>query len=618
MNSPWIKEASEACSSLRCCLNPLPSLPKSLDRSNNSATFQYDFATATSSSLYPQTQFNNHEALPKLPEAFRSFAKAFPQYLQTVEADQIRAQEYHHLSHSKHVCLDYIGHGLFSHDQHQWPEIAASIASTSTNPPPSKHLNFKISYKSATLNSQIGDDVEESDFERKLRRRIMGFLNISEDEYFMVFTANQPSAFTLAAESYPFQNNRDLLTVYDHENEAVEAMIENSKRRGARALSAEFKWPKLRICNGKLRQMIVGKKKSNRGLFVFPLQSRVSGARYSYQWMSMAQENGWHVLLDASALGPKDMDTLGLSIFRPDFLICTCYKVFGEDPSGFGCLFIKKSHASMLNSLDISSSRGIARLIPSKESAAGTYTEQPSKLELQNGGLAGSSSFSEAFHRTGGGSSNFDEIEQSKNRVESSSSDHIETRNGWRSEIEFKGLDHADSLGMILINNRLRYLTNWLVNALLILKHPHSENGDQLITIYGPRIRFDRAPALAFNVFDWKGEKVDPVLVQKLADRHGISLGCGFIKNIWFSDRHAEKKKMLERETDRGEGTPGSKRRDGSDGGIFVVAANLGFLTNFEDVYRVWAFVSRFLDADFVEKERWRYAALNQKTIELI
>jgi len=27
--------------------------------------------------------------------------------------------------------------------------------------------------------------------------------------------------------------------------------------------------------------------------------------------------------------------------------------------------------------------------------------------------------------------------------------------------------------------------------------------------------------------------------------------------------------------------------------------------------------VAKFLDADFVEKERWRYTALNQKTVEV-
>ena len=48
-----------------------------------------------------------------------------------------------------------------------------------------------------------------------------------------------------------------------------------------------------------------------------------------------------------------------------------------------------------------------------------------------------------------------------------------------------------------------------------------------------------------------------------------------------------------------------------------MVTAALSFLANFEDVYKLWTFVVRFLDADFVEKERWRYTTLNQKTIEV-
>lgn len=50
---------------------------------------------------------------------------------------------------------------------------------------------------------------------------------------------------------------------------------------------------------------------------------------------------------------------------------------------------------------------------------------------------------------------------------------------------------------------------------------------------------------------------------------------------------------------------------------VNVVTVALGFLTNFEDIYRLWAFVAQFLDADFVEKERWRYTALNQKIVEV-
>lgn len=34
---------------------------------------------------------------------------------------------------------------------------------------------------------------------------------------------------------------------------------------------------------------------------------------------------------------------------------------------------------------------------------------------------------------------------------------------------------------------------------------------------------------------------------------------------------------------------------------VEVVTASLGFLTNFEDVYKMWAFVAKFLSLSFVE-----------------
>ncbi|KAI4983352.1 hypothetical protein ZWY2020_023844 [Hordeum vulgare] len=91
-----------------------------------------------------------------------------------------------------------------------------------------------------------------------------------------------------------------------------------------------------RECEARRRDVAVG-------LFVFPAQSRVTGAKYSYQWMVLGQQNGCHIMLDTGALGPKDMDSLGLSLFQPDFIITSFYWVFGSDPTGFGCLLIKKS-----------------------------------------------------------------------------------------------------------------------------------------------------------------------------------------------------------------------------------------------------------------------------------
>ncbi|PPR87686.1 hypothetical protein GOBAR_AA33009 [Gossypium barbadense] len=82
-------------------------------------------------------------------------------------------------------------------------------------------------------------------------------------------------------------------------------------------MSACFSWRNLQIQTEKLRKKIMKKG----GLFVIPLQLNVTGSRYSYTWMSLVQENGWHVLLDATALGVKEMETLMLSLFDPDFHI---------------------------------------------------------------------------------------------------------------------------------------------------------------------------------------------------------------------------------------------------------------------------------------------------------
>ncbi|KAI4983337.1 hypothetical protein ZWY2020_023829 [Hordeum vulgare] len=80
--------------------------------------------------------------------------------------------------------------------------------------------------------------------------------------------------------------------------------------------------------------------------------------------MVLAQQNGQHVMLDAGALGPKDMDSPGLSLFRPDFIITSFYRVFGSDPTGFGCLLIKKSVTGSLQGRNGCNASGMVRIIP--------------------------------------------------------------------------------------------------------------------------------------------------------------------------------------------------------------------------------------------------------------
>ncbi|KAG4395049.1 hypothetical protein AAZX31_20G142100 [Glycine max] len=646
-------EASLACPH-GCCptsllFNPPPPPPLQTQNTttkprNSSAECRHSFAATTASSIFPNTKFTNHESLPSLHESFSEFKKVYPQYSETDQVDHVRDKEYYHLSFSNQSCLDYIGIGLFSYyqRQHHHDTSKTQLASSSTPPSPPQYSDnipfFSISYKTGNLKTLLLHGGQESEFESAMRRRIMKFLNISENDYFMVFTANRTSAFKLVADSYPFQSSKKLLTVYDYESEAVEAMISCSERRGAKAMSAEFSWPRLRIQSTKLRKMIVSKrkKKKKRGLFVFPLHSRVTGARYPYLWMSIAQENGWHVLIDACALGPKDMDSFGLSLFQPDFLICSFYKVFGENPSGFGCLFVKKS---AITTLESSSCAGIVNLVPDRLLLHPSEDKDSSKQKplsiLQEQDLSSLSSFSGRIQ-----TSQAIKVEQelselqiiaapakpkqgsgrveAKGPVESLQSKKAQdgSENGGFN-IDCRCLDQVDSLGLIMITNRTRYLINWLVNSMMKLKHPNAE-GVPLVKIYGPKVKFDRGPALAFNVFDWKGEKVEPVLVQKLADRNNISLSYGFLHHIWFADKYAEDKgKVLQTKEGRVQGVITNKKKDRDKLGVTVVTAALSFLANFEDVYKLWTFVARFLDADFVEKERWRYTALNQKTIEV-
>jgi len=580
---------------------------------SNSITKNDDLASATSSSLYPNTHFTNHESLPHLQDSYNNFIKSFPQFFTTSQVDQIRDQEYQHLNNLSNTCFDYTGYGLFSYAQQDQKSCSSLSSSSSTHYLNLEQSFFDVSIKSMNLKSQILYRGHESELESRMRERIMTFMNVSETDYALVFIANEVSAFKLVADSFLFQSKgSELLTVYDHNNEALEMMIDSCKKQGVQILSAEFTWPNLGIEWRKLKKMITCKKEKRKGsLFVFPLYSKVTGSPYSYFWMSLAQENGWSVMLDLCALRPKEMDTLGMSMFKPDFMVCSSYKIFGENPSGFGCLFVKKSSISSLKDLGNATSIGIISLVPTFAQCH-TSSSRRNESAPPNSELLGFASPENQRVKT----------KEEQNEV-SSSSEIVELQDmdmsDERLEVECRGLDHADSVGLIVISTRTRYLINWLVNALMSLQHPHDENRFSLIRIYGPKINSHRGPTVAFNIFDWKGEKIDPTLVQKLADRNNISLSRSCLKNIKFLDRNQEERELaLETKTNEVETLGMSKKKSGSnESRILVLTATLGFLTNFEDVYRLWTFVSRFLDADFVEKERWRYIALNQKTIEV-
>ncbi|KAH0469000.1 hypothetical protein IEQ34_002232 [Dendrobium chrysotoxum] len=298
--------------------------------------------------------FESANSIPESGERSYEFITMYPAYQSSNQIDQLRSNEYFHLNEPEaKVCLDYCGFGLFSYLQSfQLPESSAFSLSAITS-----NLSNHALYGSAV----------EGTAENDIKTRIMDYLKTPENEYSLVFTASRGAAFQLLAEYYPFKANRRLLTMFDHESQSVNWMAERARDKGGKVYSAKFMWPSLKVCSSEIIKLLSRKKRkksgSATGLLVFPVQSRVSGVKYGYKWMALAKQYGWHVLLDAGSLGPKDMESFGLSIFRPDFIITSFYRVFGSDPTGFGCLLIKKSVLSCLKNRSNDSVLGIVRIV---------------------------------------------------------------------------------------------------------------------------------------------------------------------------------------------------------------------------------------------------------------
>jgi selenocysteine lyase/cysteine desulfurase len=465
-----------------------------------------------------------------LETARKEFLRAFPGFGNTSALDELRGRGYSRLNEQGHVYLDYTGGGLYDVEQVR-AHVELLESSVLGNP-----------HSTNPTSDAGGRHIDV------LRASVLGFFNADPDEYVAIFTANATGAIKLVGEAYPFAPGDRYLLTFDNHN-SVNGIREFARSRGAGVTYVPVLPPELRLDATGLSRQLEENSSARHKLFAYPAQSNMSGVQHSLEWIDAAHENGWDVMLDAAAFVPTNR--LDLSLWKPDFVPLSFYKMFGY-PTGVGALLARRE---ALEKLDRPWFAGGTITISSVQAGRHYLAE-------------GEAAFEE-------GTPNYATLPAVK-----------------------IGLDHLRDVGVEMIHDRVAALTAWLLQQLEPMSHA---NGNPLVRIYGPVGMDRRGGTIALNFYD-PGEKlVDHRAVEALANDHMISLRTGCFCNPGAGEiAHGLTEDELEA------AFAGQVRmsfeqflealeRDG-DKSAGSVRVSLGLVSTFDDVYAFTRFARTFLD----------------------
>ena len=222
---------------------------------------------------------------------------------------------------------------------------------------------------SSERTSYIIDDV---------RQEILSFFNTTSDEYHILFTCNATHGIKLVAENFKFQtSNPASWFVYLQDNhtsvigiravafeKGVNVRVIDCNESSQETLSLKnerTKFNPTESCNGSKTDNETTENQSlediPNNLFAFPAMSNFSGRKYPLNWIHSTQNEDifsstfpgkWFVLLDAASfIGTSKLD---LSLYHPDFVPISFYKLFGF-PTGLGALLVSVRGADALNKI---------------------------------------------------------------------------------------------------------------------------------------------------------------------------------------------------------------------------------------------------------------------------
>ncbi|MBF6302849.1 aminotransferase class V-fold PLP-dependent enzyme [Nocardia amamiensis] len=405
-----------------------------------------------------------------MPGTSEEFLAAYPEYAITARLDELRATEYCYLDSNEHVYLDYAGTGLAALAQYRAHTARLSEACFG-NP------------HSENPASQASTELVEC-----ARRSVLAYFNAPPAEYTAIFTANATAACRLVGEAYAFGPAKRYVLTSDNHN-SLNGIREFARARHAPTRYIPITGAELRISEQDVRsalqpRMRIGvrtsaKRHVRRGLFAYPAQSNFTGVQHPLEWVDLAHDYGYDVLLDAAAFVPTN--ALDLSAVKADFVPVSWYKLFGY-PTGAGCLITRRE--------------ALARL----------------RRPWFSGGTIHAVSVQGDWYSPADGAAAFEDGTQNFLSIP---------------DIDY-GINWLRGIGIDLINLRTRCLTGWLLDRLPTLRH---DNGAPLAEIYGPHHTGGRGATVAFNVLDPFGCVVDERLIARESAAAGLSLRTGCFCN---------------------------------------------------------------------------------------
>ena len=465
-----------------------------------------------------------------LAQAQTAFLDAEPSFRDTGVLDELRASEYGRLDARDEVYLDYCGGSLYAASQ---VEAHSRML---------REVVFGNPHSANPTSSAATALVERA------RAAVLRYFRAPESEYDCVFTANATAALRLVGEAYPFGPGGTFLATADNHN-SVNGIREFARGKGARTDYVPLEAPELRVAEGELERRLEVAEPGAANLLAYPAQSNFSGVKHPLDWIAGAQERGWDVLVDGAAFVPTSR--LDLSVWTPDFVAISFYKLFGY-PTGLGALLARHEALARLSRPWFSGGTVVAANVRADRVVT----------------LRGHA------------------------RFEDGTVDYLGIP-----AVEV-GLRHLERIGIDVVSRRVSALGRWLLAALGRMRHA---DGAPATRVYGPGSWDRRGATIAFNFLHPDGRVVDERHVDAVAAAHNISLRTGCFCNPGAGETAfgVSREALARAEIDDGTCLDDFLANVGMPSGG-AVRVSLGLATNFADVYRFMAFATRFCDLDEV------------------